>query len=188
MGRGPQIMEDNKIVELYTMRSEVAIAHTAQKYGTYAGRIAFNILKNKEDSEECVSDAYLKLWNNIPPQKPSNLKAFLGKVVRNLALDKYEKDNAQKRGGGQVELCLEELSDCIPQKEVSDENVTNIINEYLKTQDPKKVKMFVRRYWYLDSIRDISNICICTESNVKTTLFRMREELREKLNQEGINI
>lgn len=181
-------MEDEKIIELYNMRSEVAIAQTAVKYGTYANRIAFNILKNKEDSEECVLDSYLRLWNSIPPQKPLNFKAFLGKIVRNLALDKYEMKTAEKRGGLQVDLCLEELAECIPEKEMEEGYITEIINDFLGKQDPKKVKIFVRRYWYLDSIKDIAIMCACSESSVKTTLFRMREALKEELNQEGIKI
>lgn len=181
-------MEDVKIIELYNMRSEVAIAQTAVKYGAYANRIAFNILKNIEDSEECVSDSYLKLWNSIPPQRPNNLKLFLAKIVRNSALDRYDMQTALKRGGGQVELCLEELDECIPSKEMSEEGITDVINAFLEKQDPKKAKIFIRRYWYLDSIKDIAIMCASSESSVKTTLFRMREALKEELNQEGINI
>ncbi|MCQ2553063.1 MAG: RNA polymerase sigma factor [Clostridia bacterium] len=181
-------MEDERIIELYNMRSEVAIAHTASKYGSYATKIAYNVLKSLEDSEECVSDAYLKLWNSIPPQRPNSLKAFLAKVVRNLALDKYDKANAQKRGGGQVELCLDELSELLPDRQMESENITEVINQFLKTQDSKKAKMFIRRYWYLDSVKDVAINCGCTEATAKTTLFRMRADLKDALQKEGINI
>ena len=186
-------MEDEKIIELYMQRSELAITQTVLKYGSYAKKIAFNILRNSEDTEECVYDSYLKLWNNIPPQNPTNLKAFLGKIVRNLSLDKYEKLNSKKRGEGQISLCLSELDECIPDSnnaddKLNEEELVGLINAFLKSQDPKKAKMFIRRYWYIDSINDIATTFACSASSVRTTLHRMREELKEELRKEGVNI
>ena len=181
-------MEDKDILELYNSRSEDAIQQTADKYGNYCMHIAFNILSDREDSEECVSDAYLRVWEAIPPAQPKSLKAFLGKVVRNRALDISSRNFAQKRGGSQVALCLDELSECVPAREVKDGDAIQIINEYLAGQRSSKVKMFMRRYWYMDSVRDVAISCNCSESKVKTTLLRMRRELQQKLSEEGIEI
>lgn len=181
-------MDDLKILELYNTRSELAIAYTSEKYGNYAKHIAFNVLGNHSDAEECVSDAYMKLWETIPPNEPKSLKAFLGKIVKNKALDRFRKENSEKRGGGQMLLCLSELEDCVPAHEIETEEVTEVINSFLRKQDAKKSKIFIRRYWYQDSIREIAISMGMTDGNVKTTLSRMRKELKDELEKEGINI
>lgn len=186
-------MEDTKIIELYEARSERAIAETASKYGAYLDTIAFNILQDREDAEECVSDTYLKTWNAIPPKKPSVLRTFIGKITRNLALDQYDRRTAQKRGGGEVALCLDELEECLGAEdsalaEIEGKDLAGLIDRFLENQKPELRKMFVRRYWYLDSIHDVSEKFGCGESRVKTTLFRMREELREYLESEGVRL
>ena len=184
-------MNDEKIIELYNERNESAIAMTAASYGGYLMRVAFNILGNYQDSEECVSDGYASTWNSIPPAQPASLKFYVAKIVRNKAIDLVLKKNAEKRGGGQVLLCLDELKDIAGDDgEMCDcsGKVVEVINEFLRSQDLRKAKMFVRRYWYMDSIADIATYNNCSVSKVKTTLFRMREELKARLSKEGISI
>lgn len=186
-------MDEKQIIELYWARSERAIAETARKYGKFCHRIALNILENHEDSEECVNDTYLKTWNAIPPRRPSKLSAFLGKITRNLALKKYEMYTAEKRGGGQVPLALEELSECIPdpntvERAVSDRILADKLNIFL-AQLPAETRMiFMRRYWNLSSVKDIAAACGVSESKVKMSLMRTRGKLRSFLEQEGIEL
>ncbi len=185
-------MEDARIIELYSARSEQAISETAAKYGAYLNTIAYNVLRDAFDAEECVADSYMRVWNAIPPAKPSVLKTFIGKITRNLALDRYEKRYAQKRGMGEVELCLDELSEVLastePELAIINGEITEYINEFLEELDSQTRRMFVRRYWYMDSIREIANSFGCGESKVKTTLYRLRENLRRHLQSKGVNI
>jgi len=183
-------MEDEKIIQLYIERDEAALSESSKKYGAYLMATAFNVLKNREDSEECVSDGYLKTWNSIPPAKPNNLKLYIARIVRNSAIDKYLADKALKRGGGEISLCLDELSEIVSGEDnVSNEDeITRIINGYLKGKEKEPVKIFVRRYWYMDSVAKISLRLNISQSKVKTTLFRMREELKEELLKGGIGI
>ncbi|MBP3338039.1 MAG: sigma-70 family RNA polymerase sigma factor [Lachnospiraceae bacterium] len=179
-------MEDKQIVDLFYERSEEALTHMQNKYKRYAGSIAYNILNNVEDAKECVNSAYYKVWNSIPPHKPENLATYLGKIVRNTALDMFEKFNAKKRGGSSVELALEELSDCIPSVEkveglVDDIVLKDILNQFLSELPVDNRKVFVKRYWYLCSIKDIAKQCGLSESKVKMTLLRTREKLKTTL-------
>ena len=184
-----KIMNDEKIIELYNKRSESAIAMTAESYSSYLMRVAYNVLGNYQDCEEVVSDSYMSAWNSIPPAKPASLKFFIAKIVRNKAIDLALKKNADKRGGGQVVLCLDELNDCVADEAAEDSGtITEVINAFLRKQDLKKARMFVRRYWYMDSIADIATYFNCSESKVKTTLFRMRQELKDELSKEGVSI
>ena len=184
-------MDDSRIIALYWARSEEAIRETDQKYGPYCRTIAWNILQDREDSEECVNDTWLQAWNTIPPKKPSLLKAFLGKITRNLALDKYRFYRAQKRGGQETHLALEELKDCIPhpsttEQAAEDLALTEVLDRFLAGLKPETRKLFLRRYWYASSIQDIARDYGMSESKVKTTLHRTREKLRRHLEQEGI--
>ncbi len=184
-------MEDIRIIELYSARSERAIAETATKYGAYLNKIAFNILHDNMDAEECVSDTYMNVWEAIPPAFPKVFKSFIGKITRNLALDRYEKNTAQKRGGGRVPECLEELAECVGGSSegagfTEELEISEILNDFLEGLKPDTRKIFVRRYWYMDSIKEIAEGYSLGESNVKTTLFRVREQLREYLEKEGI--
>ena len=184
-------MEDSRIIELFWQRNENAISETAAKYGNYCFHIALNILNDEQDSQECVNDTYLHAWEAIPPRRPSRLKIFLGKITRNLSLNLYEKKTAQKRGGGQMELILDELLECIPSdcREFADDYaVSEIINDFLESLPMQNRKIFVKRYWYADSIKEIAKSLGCSESKVTVTLFRMREKLREALRKEGITI
>lgn len=181
-------MENEKLLELYNKRSENAIVLSANCFGNYLMRVAYNVLGNYEDSEECVQDAYLKTWNSVPPNQPANLKLYIAKITRNSAIDKLLAKTSEKRGGGQAMLCLDELSECIPSPDLEEEGISEIISAFLRKQDAKKAKLFVRRYWYMDSISDLSVSFNWSQSKVKTTLHRMRSELKEELSKEGIRI
>ena len=183
-------MEDREIVSLYLERDENAIKETDKKYGRYCGTIAFNILRSHEDAEECVNDTYAKTWDSIPPAKPNKLGAFVSKITRNLAINRYFQSRAEKRSG-EMELILDELEEIIPSGEgdVSDEiALRDAINGFLKTLAPANRIIFVRRYWYGCSVKEIAKGMSFTESNVKVILLRVREKFREYLEGEGITL
>ncbi len=186
-------MEDKEIIELYYGRSEAAIEQTATKYGAYCHAIAYNILADEQDSEECVQDSYLKLWNAIPPKRPNCLRSFLGRITRNLALDRWDREKAQKRGGGALPLALDELGECVaggsgPEAALDRGALTEAINAFLGELSSGARQVFVRRYWYLDSVREIARKTGGTEGSVKTSLSRSRAALRNKLEKEGFII
>ncbi|MBQ9938611.1 MAG: sigma-70 family RNA polymerase sigma factor [Oscillospiraceae bacterium] len=186
-------MDDNGIIQLYLRRAESAIPETAAKYGRYCRYIAFSILKSNEDSEECVNDTYFRAWNCIPPQIPNCLKTFLGRITRNLALNRYEQLTAEKRGCGRIPLVLEELAECIPSYATAEQSaeadeVRNVLNKFLAELPVGTRKLFVRRYWYMSSIREIAKDFGMSESSVTVTLFRTREKLKKTLEKEGIVI
>jgi RNA polymerase sigma-70 factor (ECF subfamily) len=185
-------MEDQKIIELYEQRSEDAIAETRNKYGAYLKTIAYNILHNQEDSEECLQDTYMKTWNAIPPAKPNSLKSFIGRITRNAALDKYNKENAEKRGGGEIALVYEELSECLaakvagsPESEVELKELTALINDMLSDFSNDARNIFVLRYWYMYSDREIAERLGFTENKVRTSLSRTRAVLKDLLIEQG---
>lgn len=183
-------MDDTKIVELYWQRDELAIAETAAKYGPYCMKISRSILSDTADSEENVNDTYLHAWNAIPPQRPMILSAFLGKIARNLALNRYKAKNAQKRLGDSFSLSLDELSDCAPllpdpTDELSAKELGSSISAFLRTQNEETRSMFICRYFYCESIETLANRFGCGESRVKVTLLRTRRRLREHLAREG---
>lgn len=184
-------MEDKQIIELYWNRLEKAIEETSQKYGRFCHYIANNILKNREDSDECVNDTYLRAWNAIPPERPESLRAFLAKITRNLALNKWEKNHAQKREKDTVSLALEELSECVPSTD-SVESVaeqmllTDTLNMFLASLESQPRKIFMARYFYFASIKEIASEYNIGESKVKMTLLRTRDKLKQLLEKEGI--
>lgn len=186
-------MEDKQIVDLYWARSEKAISETADKYGRYCYTIAYNILHSNEDSEECVNDTYLHAWNAMPDQRPNKLSAFLGRITRNLSLKRWEKYTAKKRGAGQVPLALNELQECIPATNqtdsVADDIVlTDVLNRFLASLTAEKRNIFMRRYWYLSSVAEIASDLAISESKVKMSLLRSRNELKQLLEKEGITL
>lgn len=186
-------MEDYMILDLFWARSEKAVTETSAKYGKFCTGISMQILHSEPDAEECVNDTWLHAWNSIPPSRPSILKAYLGKITRNLSLDRWKRNTAQKRGGSQVELMLEELGDCIPsvdsvQVEVETKAIAEIISRFLKEQQEMSRWLFVRRYWYGDSITELSQKSKMTESYVKTHLFRLRQKLKQRLEEEGVQL
>lgn len=184
-------MEDEAIVTLYWQRSEEAIARTDQKYGRYCHAIAYNILQDHLDSDECVNDTYLSLWQIIPPRRPCLLSALLAKITRNHALDRYKYNRAEKRGSGQVALALDELSECIGKSEeeyLEDRALTELLNGFLTSLPQKEKEVFLLRYWYLCSVRQVGQKLGLSESNVKMTLLRSRRQLRALLEKEGVRL
>ena len=183
-------MNDSQIVALFFARDQRAIGETDAKYGNYCRCIVRNILQNKEDAEEAVSDTYLALWNAIPPHKPAVLRTFLGKIARRTALKQWEKLHTQKRGGGEVALALEELSEYLsdgntPEAAMEAEELTRILNEFLRKLPKEERQIFVCRYWYLDSIQNIAERFGFSESKVASMLHRIRGKLRKHLEKEG---
>ncbi|MGN1341108.1 MAG: RNA polymerase sigma factor [Oscillospiraceae bacterium] len=186
-------MEDEKIIELYFARSEAAITETSAKYGAFFRRISRNILNSEQDAEECVNDTYLKAWNSIPPKRPDKLPAYLGRIVRNLSLNRWNKLNAAKRGAGEVTLALDELEECIPaadtvQLEADRAEISGALNRFLRELSEEKRTVFLRRYWYLVPVKDIAEQLGMSESKVKSMLLRTRNQLREFLEKEDITI
>ncbi len=186
-------MEDEAIYDLYWNRDEEAIHQTHLKYGAWCRGIALRILDIQEEAEECVSDTYLQVWNNIPPQRPNVFRAWLGRITRNLALTRYRRSHATKRGGGQTALALEELSECVSGRENAESQLENqevaaVINRFLESLNPRQRTIFMRRYWHMASIGDIAKAYGMTESQVTSQLFRSRKKLREMLVKEGITL
>lgn len=185
-------MDDSQIIQLYLERSEDAIEKTKLKYGNFCFRIAHNILKNKEDAEECEIDAYLKVWSSIPPQKPSILKPYLGKIVRNLALQRYEYYSAQKRNS-KLEIAFSEIEECVTglrsiEGEYDAEDLGKAVSRFLHATDREPRIIFIRRYWYTDSVKEIAVRFGISESKVKSSLFRTRNKLKFYLQKEGFFI
>ena len=183
-------MDDKSIVDLYFGRDQEAITQTDKKYGHYCYRIAYNILTNREDAEESVSDTYVAAWRAIPPRRPSVLSTFLGKITRHIAIDRWRERNASKRGGGEVPLALEELQDCVAgmQNVEMDYERKEIIKAYVRFLDALPVterRVFLCRYWYVDSVEAIADKFGFSQSKVKTMLHRTRSKLRKQLAEEG---
>lgn len=182
-------MDDNVIIEMYFARSEEAVRETAAKYGAYCTAIALNILGNAQDGEECVNDVYFKAWSSIPPTRPHSLRAYLVRLTRNAALNRIQSRNTQKRGGG-LEAALEELSDIADAGSVEESFdaavLAELINKFLAALPRDKRLVFMGRYWYFDSVKDIAEKTGFTQSKVKMTLSRTRAELKEFLEKEDI--
>ncbi len=186
-------MEDKDIVQMYLDRNERAITETSAKYGRYCTSIAMNILNYLEDAEECVNDTYLNAWNSIPPHKPNNLSTFLGKIIRNLSFNKYKYIHSIKRGGYEVSQILDELSEIVSDDETVLDNVIKkelikTIDNFIKALSKEKQYIFIRRYWYSDSIKAIAIQCDRTENNISVELNRMRNKLREYLTERGFDL
>lgn len=184
-------MDDNQIIDLYWARSENAIAETASKYGAYCQSIAINILNDPQDAEESVNDTYLAAWNTMPPKRPSLLAAFLGKITRYISLDRWKQRSRLKRGGGEVPLCLEELADCVSGRESTEDTVLRKellsgINRFLEKLPPMERKVFLCRYWYLDSIQEIARRFGFSQSKTASMLHRIRGKLNRYLEKEGL--
>ena len=184
-------MEDRKIVELYWQRDQSAISETAGKYGHFLSSIAWNILHSHADAEECVNDTYLRTWNSIPTARPTALRAWLGCITRNLSLDRWKLAHAAKRGGDDMDLLLGELDVCIPaprgtEQVIEDQEIAACISRFLRKLSAENRIIFLRRYWYGDSVTDISARLGCSTGKVKSSLFRTRSALRTFLEQEEI--
>ena len=183
-------MEDHEIVALYWARNERAIAESDQKYGAYCRKVAYNILRDREDSAECVNDTYLRAWDAMPPQRPSRLRAFLAAITRNLSLDRCRAAGAAKRGGKQLALALTELEEAIPSggSVADDLALADLLDRFLAGLSPEDRKIFLRRYWYMLSVREIARGMGLGESKVKMSLLRSRRTLKAQLEREGYTV
>ncbi len=184
-------MDDTQIVDLYWARKEAAIEETETKYGSYCHSIALNILHNPEDAAESVNDTWLDAWNSMPPHRPSVLSAFLGKFTRRISIDKWRRATAKKRGDGQLPLVLAELEDCVSDgKSIEEETERKLLSEvivtFVKGLPETEQKVFLCRYWYMDSVNSIATRFRFSESKVKSMLYRTREKLRIRLEKEGL--
>lgn len=182
-------MNDQDIVKLYWARSEAAIDQTRAKYGAYCRSICRNILRDRRDVEECMADVYLAAWNSIPPQRPALLGAYLGGIARRLSLKKWRDGHASKRGGGETALALDELAECIPggadvDSALREAELTHLLDGFLAGLDADMRRVFLRRYWYLDSIAAIARRFGFSQSKVKSMLLRARRRLQRKLEEE----
>ncbi len=184
-------MDDTEIIELYRSRSAQAINETSAKYEAYCYRIAYNILSCREDSQECVNDAYLAAWNTIPPKSPAILSAYLGKLTRNVSLDRWKRRNACKRGGGEVALAMEEMGECItdgdtPEKTYEKKELAAFFNRFLQTLAETERKIFLARYWYFEPTGSIAKCFGFSETKVRSMLHRIRKRLRTAMEKEGL--
>lgn len=183
-------MEDCAIVDLYWSRDPEAIRRTWEKYGGYCRSIARNILPDRRDAEECVNDTWLGAWNAMPENRPSLLAPFLGKITRNLALTRWQAARAEKRGGGELPLVLDELSECVSSADTLQTleavELEKEINRFLGTLPERECGVFLRRYWFTEPMADIARRYGMRENTVRTSLFRSREKLRRHLEKEGL--
>ena len=184
-------MDDLMIIELYFARNEQAVRETDIKYGRLCFRLAVNILGNDEDAEECVNDIYLSLWNKIPPARPNNFMAFICKIARNLSLKKQDYNKALKRTSSSI-VSITELEDILPDNsiapDVSNDEISRIISDFLRHEKADTRNVFIRKYWFFDSISDIAARYSFTESKVKSMLYHTRNKLRDYLKKEGVEI
>lgn len=186
-------MEDAQIVKLYWERNPEAIARSREKYEIYCFSLADRIVTSREDAEECVNDTWLRAWNAMPPQRPGILSAFFGKLTRNLSLDRWRYNRAAKRGGPQVETALEELGECIPapgrpEDRLEERETAALISRFLREQPQLDRVLFLRRYWYLDSVAALAERFSMNENTVKSRLHRTRLRLKEVLLREGVAV
>ncbi len=185
-------MKDQDIVDLYWQRSEQAISETERKYGRYCHTIAYNICADREDAEDCVNDTWLAAWNSMPDKRPSVLSTFLGYITRNLAIDRWNEKTARKRGGGEIPLALDELSECIPGsggdpvEAVEAKELEAAIRDFTGGLKDEERRMFIARYFFLLSVDEIAARLHVSRSKAKTTLYRSRNKLRRYLQEEGL--
>ncbi len=185
-------MDDKQIIDLYFARDEQAIAETEQKYGRFCQRIAMNVLDVREDAEECVSDTYLSAWNRIPPTIPQSLKAFLGRMVRNLSISRFRATRAKKRYNG-MEVLLSELGDCVPsdqyvEQTVETKELSGYISDWLDSLPEEDCALFVRRYWFGDSVQELAQRCGINAAQMAQRMLRLRKSLRTALEQKGVAV
>ena len=183
-------MTDTEIIDLFFERSEQAIAALAQKHGAVVQRVAFNILGNRQDAEECVNDTWLGVWNSIPPQRPAPLRTYVCRIARNLATKRYHANTAGKRNS-RYDLALEELAECIPdsaavEDAVDAKELAAAINRFLDTLSYEDKFLFMRRYWYSDSLTDLAQMTNLSYQTVSVRLHRIKEKLRNQLLKEGL--
>ena len=180
-------MEDSQIIQLFLSRQEAAIEELNQKYFYYCHQIAWNILKNEEDVAECINDTWLEVWNSIPPKEPAVLSAYVGRIVRNNAIDELRRRCASRRMDSHMAVLKEEIAklDYIAvnsiENHIAEKELLETINRFLKNMSPKDRDIFIRRYWYMDSIKEIAKCHGISTSSVKSNLFRSRKKLAKRL-------
>lgn len=184
-------MDDNAIIELFFARSEQAIQELDGKYGKVCHSLSYNILHSSQDAEECVNDAYLGAWNAIPPARPNPLLAFLCRIVRNLSLMRYHAGKAAKRGGGSYTVVLEELEDCLAsprtvEGDLEEQELVQLIEDFLETLSPENRVLLMRRYWFSDSYGEIAARTGLSEKNISVRLTRIRKQLRHYFEERGV--
>ena len=185
-----RFLDDREIIALFYERSEQAIVELSKKYGAVCTKVANHILNNRQDAEECVNDAYLGAWNTIPPQNPNPLLSYICRIVRNLAIKKYHANSALKRNS-HYDIALDELEECIQtnetvENELAVKELAEAINQFLSTLSKENRMMFVRRYWFSDSVADIAEMFEISSRNVSLRLLRVRKGLKKYLEKEGI--
>ena len=185
------VLEDSTIIDLYWQRNESAIPETDRKYGRYLYTIAYNILHDSRDCEECLDDTYFSTWNRIPPTKPTIFQIFLSKITRNVAVDTYRKNRAEKRIPSEMINSLDELGECIPhpfsvEDEIHIRQISFVLNDYLATLSKKQITIFVCRYYYCDSIEQIAQMMNVNPSTVYRQLTKIKDGLKQKLDAEGV--
>ena len=185
-------MDDKQIIDLYFQRNETAITETATKYGAFCHKIALNILSIREDAEECVNDTYHSVWNQIPPTNPCSFRAFLGRITRNLSISRFRALHAKKRYNS-AELMLSELEECIPapsnvEQTIESKELSSYINAWLYLQNEKEAMLFIRRYWYGDSVQDLAQKSGTTAAKIAQTMLRLRKSLKAYLEQKGVSL
>ena len=186
-------MEDESIIDMYYERDQRAVSETSAKYGKYCGGIAMNILRSREDAEECVNETYLSAWNSIPPSRPSVLSAFLGRITRNISFNRYKAMRAEKRGGGEIPVILDEIAEIVSDGETAEDGLmrrelSKEISSFLSGLPEDKRGMFIRRYWYSDSVSAIAKRYGKTENGVSVILARIRKKLRDYLTERGYDL
>lgn len=185
-------MEDAVIVDLYWARDQQAIVESDRKYGAFCGTLARNILSSFQDAEECVNDTWIRAWDTMPPQRPGSLRAYLGRIVRNLAIDRWRRAKAQKRGEG-MDIMLSELEACIPggkspEHELENKEITKIIESWLDTLSREERAIFLRRYWCGERVADLAAVWGCTPNRMAQRLLRLRSSLRRCLEEKGVEL
>lgn len=185
-------MDDARIVSLYWDRDEQAIEESESKYGGYCHAIAYRILTNQEDADESVNDTWLAAWESMPPHRPSVLSTYLGKITRRVSLNRWRDSNRDKRGGGEVSLSLDELTECVPDKQDVERameltELTEAVNSFLAGLPKIERDVFVCRYWFVASVREIGEKFEFSENKTKSMLFRTRKKLMAHLEKEGLN-
>lgn len=183
-------MDDNEIVKLFHARNELAISKIREKYGRYCTSVAMNILKNREDAEECVNEALMKVWESIPPEQPQNLAGFLAQITKNICINRYNMEHAAKRGSGEIALVFEELAECIPsghsvEKSFEQKELVAAVNAFITALPQAKHDLFMLRYWYCLSVSEAAERVGLSANNAAVTLARLRKKLLAHLKKRG---
>ena len=185
-------MSEQEIIELYLARNEEAVRKSEEAYGAYCHTIAYRILQDDGEAAECVNDTWFQAWRTIPPTIPNSLGAYLAKITRNLSLNRYRKGHQKKREADRVAVCLDELQECVsggvnPEQIVEQSYLGQVISDFLRGLPKEERIMFVRRYFYMDSVTEVASYLGCSESKVKTTMFRCRKKLQQILIREEVS-